>query len=239
MLEIHVDIRKAEQYLRGMHRDQIPFALSQALNKTALKVQSEVREDIQESFTLRRRDWAMRTVKIGRGDFAKKNRLRAIVRMESPGGGKRTDILAKFEKAHTKRPRGGSRLAIPVEVRTTKVGVTRKGQRPKSFEFVHHGGNVWIGKKRTFMIRNPDGTGGIYQRTGPRNKRGKRDTRDRRFRDKVVQRKDSSLRQLYRFTPTAGIDKRLHFEDTARKVVITTFHKEFAEAFKNAIRTAR
>lgn len=245
MLTVEIDTRPAEQFLTDLEKRQLPFILMRTLNRTGLKVQEAEREELDDSFTLRRKDWAHRNVKIRREDFAKKNRLRVMVRMEAPGDGSRSDILAKFEESGTKRPKDGSRLAIPVDVKTTRVGIVQKNQRPRSFDFVHVGGNVWRGEKRTFMIRRPDGTGGIYQRTGRRGRRRKDGSRGRgagrRQASDISTRKvrDLNVRTLFRFTPLARIEKRLQFEDTARRVVLDVWNPTFFEEFRNAMRTAR
>jgi hypothetical protein len=244
-LDVQVDTKTAASWLYRMHRDQIPFAAMQAINETALAVQRAEREELDESFTLRRRDWAHRNVKIRREDFAKKDKLQAIVRMEAPGRGDRSDILAKFEHPGKKRAKDGGRLAIPDDTPTAVVTVFRRRKRPRSFQFVHHGGDVWTGKDRTFMVRRPDGTGGIYQRTGKRGRRRKSGRRvggdGRRLASDVETRRtrDLNVRTLYRFTPEAKIEKRLHFEATARQVIITNWDRSFQKAFRRAIQTAR
>lgn len=244
MINVEVDTETASRWLRGLYSSQIPYALMRAINKTALQVQVAERRDMDQEFSLRRKDWAHRNVKIRRDDFATKTKLQAIVRIEAPGDRSRSDILAKFEETTTKKPKG-SHIAIPVDVRTTTVGIVRKNQRPRSFDFVHWGGNVWRGKDRTFMIRNPDGSGGIYQRTGRRGRKKKDGTRGhgagRRMASSVSshQDRDLNVRVLYRFTPLARIEKRLKFEDTARRVIVQVFDDNFAEAFRRAVETAR
>src|SRR5690606_37419170 len=82
---------------------QIPFATAQAINRTALDFQQEERSHLLKAFEVRRKQWVERNVKIGRGDFARKDKLKATVRMEAPGTG-RSDILAKFEEGGEKVP---------------------------------------------------------------------------------------------------------------------------------------
>lgn len=240
MITVEVDTETASRWLRGLYASQIPFALQRAINKTALQAQTRVRELMGSDFTLRRRDWALKNVKIRREDFATKAKLQAIVRMEAPGDGSRTDILAKFEKSGVKKPHDGGRLAVPVDVRTSRVTIIRKNERPRSLDFVHKGGVVWQGKKRTFMIRKPDGTGGIYQRTGKKGTKRRRGEGRRLASDVVTRRtRDMNVRILYRFTPLARIEGRLHFEDTARRVILQVWDANFAEAFEHAMRTTR
>ncbi len=223
MIRVTVKLSSALRSLDQVRQKQIPFATAKALNETALNVQKAERAQLEQGFKLRRRDWAFRNIKINRGDFATKSRLRAIVRIESPGGGARSDILGKFEDGGIKRPRMGSRIAIPGEVQRTKTGIVSKGLRPSALNFRPVGGNsrsnVMKGDKRTFLIRKPGGRGVILQRTG----RGKR----------------AGVRVLFFFRPSVRIDRRLRFHDTAVKTVQDTFNRNFGRAFAEAIRTAR
>lgn len=247
MISVTVDTSSVVPWLQSLHRDQIPYATMLALNELALAVQTAEREGIDQRFTLRRRDWARRNVKIRREDFAKKTQLRAIVRMEAPGSAGRTDILAKFEDGDTKRPRG-RRLAIPDDVRRSASGVIPKGKRPKAFHFKPMGGKtrtaryVLVGDSRTFAILNPDGTGGIYQRTGRKIRRRRTSgNQGRRLASDIQTRsvRDMNVRVLYRFTPQANIDSRLHFESTAREVIRVRFSRTFEEALQKAIAGGR
>lgn len=222
--------------LTDLERRQVPFALSQALNKTALEFQKQERKGIDEHFSLRRKSWAQRNVKIGRGDFATKKRLVATVRMEAPGDPSRSDVLAKFEAGGTKQPKDGGRLAIPDKARRGK-GVIPEKMRPKAFAFElvskKAGVEVYKGDNRTFMIKRADGTGGIYQRTGKVTKGGKTAGR-RRMREG----RDLNVRTLYRFTQSATIDSRLHFEATANGMNARISHN-FEEALAKAIQSGR
>lgn len=225
-LRVTVDTKPAEGFLNRLFREQIPFATARALNQTALDVQQAEREELSRNFTLRRRDWAMRNIKIRREDFARKHRLRAIVRVESPGGGDRSDILAKFEEGGIKRPSSGKRIAVPVDVRRTGTGIVSPSMRPGRLNFQPRGGkvfsnrsNVMVGDKRTVMIRQPGGRGVVLQRKG--------------------RRKARKLLLLYAFRPKVKLSPRLKFESTARREINQVFNKNFDREFRRAIETAR
>jgi hypothetical protein len=212
---------------------QLPFALKVAINDTAKDFQRVETRQIMKVFTIRRRTFAKRAVKIK--PFATKQKLEAKVSIDPPGGQARADIFAKFETPSIKRPRG-SRIAVPKEVRRTKTGIISKAKRPRSFQF-QRVGKALRGKQRTFLIKLPGGRGGIYQRTGPRGrKRG-----GRAMASTISTRKqfDTRIRTLYRFTPQAKIDDRLEFVDTGKKTVRAEFPKNFHQAFKKALATAR
>jgi hypothetical protein len=259
MIMVEVDTEEAMSFLRMLYSDQVPYAASLALNATGLQVQAAERREIGEAFTLRRRDWAMRNVKIGREDFATKTKLRTIVRMEAPGDASRSDILSKFEQGGTKRPREGKSLAVPGDVQRTGTGVIPRSKRPKAFNLrpahakgttvfrgkgrSRSGTTVLVGDKGVFAVLNADGTGAIYQRTGisvgPKGRRKR--YKGRRLASDIQTRqvRDMNIRTLYRFTPSAKVDSRLHFETTAKGVITARFSKNFEEAMAKAIAGGR
>lgn len=221
MIDFEVSTNAAEVsgFLMELFADQIPFATARAINRTAIAFQAEERDRLTDRFTIRR-PWVLQGVKINRGDFATKTKPEAIVRID-PG----RDFLIKFEEGGTKRPRSGTRLAVPDEARRTKTGVVTRAQRPRAFGFVEHGRGVkavvYRGQKRTFMVLRHSGRGEIYQRYGRRG------------------RGSGFVRRLFVFTPSVEVDARLEFEDTARRVVQTRFEDHFGEEFDRAVRTAR
>lgn len=238
-MEITVDTRDLIKGLNDFEQRQVPFALSNTLNDVAKLFQYRQREHMGSIFTVRRKQWVDNNVKIT--NFAKKGDLRAAVQIQSPGGGNRSDILAKFEDQTTKAPKSGRSIAVPVEAKRNASDIIPKGQRPRSFNFKQIGGagmakstrgmtkrmtggvlrgalQVFQGEKRTLMIRNAQGQGVILQRTG----RG---------------RKHEGLRLLYRLTPRVKIKPDLHFVVNAREAATHVkgfFAARFAEAMSSA-----
>lgn len=244
-MEITVSANTTEvsQLLRDLYKDQVPFASARAINRAALAFQKEQRQEMGGRFTLRRKSWAERSIKINRGDFAKKNNLVAIIRVETPGDASRSDILSQHEDGGTKKPKG-RHLAIPDEAKRTGAGIVRRDQRPKAFNFqATSNPKIWKGDKRTFLVLNNKGGGVILQRQGRKTpKRGR--TRENQGRNLVSdvrtrQVRDTNIRVLYRFATKADLDKRLEFVSTAEKVVPPAFLKAFPEEFAAAIRSAR
>ena len=248
-LSVQHNIKDVIRRLERVQRDQIPFATSLAINNTAKLIQAEERAALLRRFQVRRRQWVERNVKIIRFSNKRDVPIHAIVGIEAPGDPSRSDILGKFEKGGTKRPKDGKRLAVPDEVRRGKMAVVPKSRRPKAFDFKRHGSGpgveVYRGESRTFMIRRSDGTGGIYQRTGRQGRKRKDGTRGkgagRRLASDIGTRKvrDMNVRTLYRFTPQAKIDSRLRFEETARGTIQAQFARTFEEAFQRAIDAGR
>lgn len=234
---IRLEMTLPQAHLPAALGRQLPFIESLAINETAKGFQKKQRQHQLRVFTARRPRFIERAVKIK--PFSNKRQwpdVHAVVKIDPPGGQARADILAKFEEGGEKRPRDGSSLAIPTtDLKRTKTGIVPRSKRPRSFGFRRHGrgpeATVYVGKKRTFLIKYHDGeTGGIYQRTGRRSRRrsGRRSAR-------AVLGRDPSIRTLFRFTPRASIDRRLKFFENARGHVRANFSRNFHEAMRRAL----
>ena len=245
-LRVRADTGPLALALRGLYRDQLPFATAQAINRTLIAGQAAQREQMGRGFNLRRRDFAAKSIKIRGNERASKRSLEGIIRVETPGGGARSDIFTQHEDGGEKKPFSGTRLAVPQAVLRTKVGIIPRGQRPRAHEFSPMGGktrtarHVYRGKNRTWMLRNPDGTGGIWQRTGARSTKRRAGAGRRMASERDTRRTfDMNMKMLFRFTETATLDRRLNFEDTVTRTARETYPRHFAEEFAKAIKTAR
>lgn len=216
-ITIQVDSAAMQLAIRSF-RDQAAFAISRAINTTALGAQAAQVKHQRDVFTVRRADFVDRAVKIK--PFATKRSLVAVLSIDPPGGQARADILTKFEEGTPKVPRG-PRLAVPDGARRGKTGGVEPSLRPRALNFQPYGasGRVMRGDKRTVLIRLPGGRGGIYQRRGV----GKR----------------STLFRLFVFTPRAKTPRVLDFEKTIEASVRANFKRNFEIALAEAIRTAR
>lgn len=219
MITISMDARQFTKDLDAAGQRQIPFAMMKTLNNTAEDVQAEQQEHIARKFTLRRPTFILNTVKINRGDWATKEKLRSIVRIDPD-----RDVLSKFEDEGQKTPMfGGHSLAIPIEAKRSKSDIVSAGDRPKALELnpVSSSGSTKIakGKKRTFLIQRADGSGGIYQRIG----RGK----------------GSTIRLLYTLKTRVPLPRNLQFVENATRVVNEKMPINWTKWFAEAMRTAR
>lgn len=234
MIRIETNAR-AVALAMGRFADQMPYATSVAINNTALDFQARQRAYQQTKFNIKQRLWFERAVKITH--FAKKQEPWTDIKIDPPWRAPdgRSDVIAQHEEGGIVRPqRGHTRFAIPAEVGRLKSGSISRAKRPKAFEFHRvskRGVNeVYAGKNRTFMIKKPGGTGGIYQRTGRKTRRA----------SNIASRRvhDMNLRTLYRFTPMAKLDARLDFRENAHGVVQARFDEYFSAAFDRAIASA-
>ncbi len=245
---VETNSEEVSDAMQALFRDQVPYARSVAINTTLKRIQKAEREDLRDRFTLRRPRWADMNIKIRREDFATKSKPEGAIRLESPGDGDRSDILGKFEEPGTKRPtRGRKGLAVPQErLKRTGSGVIPSKLKPKALGFKRvgtssSGAQVFrAATGRIWMLRNPDGTGGIFQRVGSRATK-KRAGAGRRMASDVSTRKsrDVHLQPLFIFTPSASFDRRLRFEETADQVFQAHGVGDFKEAFERAIVTRR
>jgi hypothetical protein len=128
MLELQLVGRAdVERALQGLGR-QLPFARAQLLNQLANAAQAETRKHVEARFTLRRRDFVLRTIYRKPGeDFATKAVGLAAVRINEE-----RDFLAKFEEGGIKRPREGRSVAIPVDARRNKSDIVTPANRPRA-----------------------------------------------------------------------------------------------------------
>lgn len=238
-MKVHVDDREVQRKLKELER-QIPFGVAKGINRTAEQVQAVQRQHQRRVFTVRRPAFVDRGVKISQ--FANKRVPVARIEILPPGGADRASILTQHEPGGTKRPKDGRSLSVPHAARRGKRDLVPQVLRPKNLELVPHGrsGRVLVGKERTVLIRGAGGQGGlILQRQGPRNKRGQKDSRDHRYRSKVVARKGSTLVLLYRLAIRAKISPRLRFHENARQVVRQSLARNVTEAVRDALATAR
>lgn len=227
---MHTPARTATELSRSLQatmRKQIPYATALAVNATAESVQRAQRAGQRERFTIRREQWADRSVKIRRGEFATKRNPVAIIRIEAPGADPgRSQILTQHEDGGEKKPRGQS-LAVPKEARANVRVIIRKNQRPRAFEFGpgRRGprATVYQGERRTFMIRLHNRSGWILRRVAKQ--------RIRKLFD--------GTKLLYTLTPKAKLKPRLAFIRTAERTARKEIGPNMDRALAKAMATAR
>lgn len=219
-ITVSVDTVEVIAWARELFQDQIPYATAKAINATALDFQRVQRRHQEEIFTIRRKQFFDRAVKIS--TFARKDSPTAVVGIDPPGGQSRADVITQHEEGGTKLPEGKS-LTIPDAAKRTQGGggIIRKRDRPRAYDFkrvsTRGATEVMKGNRRTFLIRNADGSGVIRQRTGP----GEFGT----FKGTVV---------LFRLTPKGAIEPVLDFYENAEKTVDDVFGDHFVREFYKA-----
>lgn len=221
MAEIRVSTNAAQvsAAVRTFFQDQFPFAASRAINRVMVEAQRAQREHQRTIFEQRRPRWQEMNVKIRREDFARKDKLEGIIRMEAPGQ-QRTDILGKFETEEWKVPFRSSAIFVPTEdVPRSGARIMRKW-RPKNLRLRPHGvksDRVKVGRHRTFMILDPSLKRGVLF--------------ERELGEDPM--------PLYFIVPRVDIEPELDFIVNVTRVVDQRFVPIFEETFFQAVRSAR
>ena len=216
MLSITVDILPATRGLTEVQVNQIPFALSKAINDTAKQFQALEFAHLQSVMTLRRPDWVQRSIKIGH--FATKAEPWGVVAISPPGstGFSRRDILTKFEDETDKRSRKpGGMVAVPLDgVKRNRRDIIPMNQRPASFHFRQVGNRI-LGDRGAFIVKTAGG------------------------RELILQRSRGEVRALYLLVPDVHITPDLMFTSIALSTVERFWAGNFSDAFELAMRTAK
>lgn len=229
MFNITVDVDPLARFMQRT-AGQVPFAMSRALNATVLEAQAEERAVLDREFTIRRQQFITRQIKIPKGGFARKDRLRAVLEVDP-----RFDLLQKFEAGGRKTPRRGSHLTVPAYGEALpKSKVIPASLRPRALELAEGAAVQFSRTKKTKLTKQRGkerraGQGrfrtylvpdvGIFQRKG----RGK----------------SSYTVPLYIFDDEVPIPSTLHFYDTAVATHRRVFRRALLREWANAIKTSR
>jgi hypothetical protein len=141
MIEVQIDQKALGDALRaiGLVGPKARYAASLGINRTLNEAQDAIRAGITERFTLRRKDFILRTIYRKPGeDWATKDNLRGAVRVNPE-----QNFLAKFEEGGLKTPRSGRALAVPVDVRRNKADIIPRNQSVRALlasgkAFIHN-----------------------------------------------------------------------------------------------------
>ena len=206
-------------------RQQLPFALSLAINNIVTDAQRAIQAKLPTEFHLRHQSFITNTVKIAAADRATKTNLVARVRIDPT-----RDFLAKFEDGGTKVPLSASALAVPI-IRLWK-----------SQDLIIRRTDPLNVKRLMALIQSQGG-----KQVGPFNKRGAKKQqavsyflmRSQNGRTLIMQRQGSTLNVVWAFEPDVLIPASLHFESTALETALSVAPRRFDEALARAIATAR
>lgn len=224
---------------------QARYAAVRGLDRTGRHAQQQHVQHLLTSgeFTIRREQFARRADKITKFPNRREQNPALVLEVQPPGGIQRADVWGQHEDGGEKKPVDGRRLMIPADdVKRGKSGVVSDAMRPKALAFKPMGRatNVLQGAKRTFMIRNADGTGAIYQRTGKKATKRKAGDGRRLVSDVETRRtRDVTIRKLYGATPRAKLLRKLGFHEVTEKAARERLEADFLEAYDQAMRTRR
>lgn len=219
MIEVTVDAGSVDAGFSELEEQQIPFALSKAINATGLQFQQiQVAHDAS-IFTQRRADWQAKSIKVTHFSTKRENWMDIEVMPPGADGASRADILAKFESDTTKLPFKGQHVAIPTsQIKRTKRDIVADSMRISHLN-LHPDGNRIIGDQRTFLIKLANGNSLILQRVGHGGK--------------------STTASVWLLVPLVHITPDLEFQSNAEAVVNSAWVPNFEQAFTDAMATAK
>lgn len=205
-MKINVAIDNRELLLKLQNGEKrLAYAVVNALNSTAKRIQTEVREKVVGDFTVRQKQFIQRQVaKIERTSFANVRRGQAWVEVEV-GHAPRL-LLSKFEQGGERLPFVGKNIALPVIGGPARPALSRRVPKRWTFEALQLQETTTRGGKRVVASAQQS----VYVVPGVG----------------VFQRVGGETRMVYAFVPTMTLDERLEFVRTARSVADRWFHED-------------
>jgi len=246
MIQIKVDTSGA-MILLAQATDQLPYAMSLALNRVANDGQKAEQARVKSVFKLRQETFVIRGIKIEKLDRATKNSWSVVISIPAT-----QDFLDKFEMGDPKTPRVGKWLWIPnSDVFKNKIINRGNPLHPKNLHFQKSKGGQLQGDQRTFMLKTKAGMPLVIQRIDQKLAKGsysimKSMTLDnvhtgmgpRTKKQKAIHR-SAGTRLLYRLVSRVPTPVRLAFVDTITNEVMRTWPSRIEDAVSEALRTAR
>jgi hypothetical protein len=230
VISIHLNADAAISKLSDLELRQLPYAMKLGSQSHGRGNPGCAVSSPRQAFTIRR-PWVQKYgIKIGKGDFATKEKAWVTIQINPDA-----DFLIKFEDGGLKRPRGSAQaLAIPIEARRNKADIVQASQRPRAFQFQRASSSVgsrttiYRGNNNTMLLQKPDGSGVILQRMARAQKGVKRGPGQ-----------DPHLKLLYILRPTAPIKPTLQFYEIGKRVGHERFAINMQGMLAYAIKTAK
>ena len=235
-MQVSINVDSTALLLRMRNGEKrLAYAVVNAINSTAKRIQEAERRQVESEFTVRKKEFIRRQAAIIK-PFASVKQGRAYA--EVAVGTKPRLLLSAFERGFVRTPHteGARRIAVPVTggaarpqfdqpvpveftfrrlrlKKDTKRGGKRKATNV-TFRQTKKG--QWKGAQRTFILLQTAQAplGGVFQRIGP----GKGD-----------------IRMIYSFKPPHKVDARLEFVETAEKEAQLWFGEEMEREVVKAL----
>lgn len=205
-ISVRVDAASALNALRKGEK-RFAYAVSNAINNTALEVQRAMRDRVSRVFTLRRKGFLLRMAAVI-SPFAKPvaGQLRARIMVgEAP-----RLLLSGYEDGALRRPVVGRHVAMAIVGGPARR--TLAASWPKRYRFdalgLHRVGRSIRGTSRTYVVPGV----GVYQRRGP-----------------------NATEKVISFRPEFRLDRRLGFVATGRALVAARFRPELEAQVRSSL----
>ncbi len=219
MLDVRADIKEVTRYLDRIQKKQIPFAASQALNKTAFYVRGKEQQAAKRKLD-RPTPWTLKGFQYRK---ATKSRLWADVFIED----KRWEYMRWQVEGGTRQKRASSGEAVPVTIHLNKYGNIPGRYQGKLQNL--------ISRPDTFM-GTVKGIKGLWQR-GNISAKGQFSMARKRKNGARAQAKN--LKLLVRLEQSVSYKKRLDFKGVAKRHANNRCPWEFKRQMSRALASAR
>lgn len=252
MISVKVDISGLERRMQALHSEQVPFALKEAINKTAALVVEAEKKEMRNVFD-RPRQYTLNSVAIFKG--ATKQNPRAIVNIKNIGGKgvPASKYLAAQVKGGTRRMKRFEKalqmagamppgfFAVPGDAARMDAGGNMEGGQIvqilaffKAFPENGYKANMTDKGRKKLAKGTKKQPGGFVYFVGQPGK-GLPLGIWQRFTFPG----GGALKPVLIFVPNATYQPRFDFYGVARKTVEREFPKQFKIALAGAIKTAR
>lgn len=210
MTTITIDTTAARNAL-GRLAKQVNYAASRAMNGVMYEAQAELRRELGQHFTVRRRTFIEQSIKVK--PTHKNNLVGAIGVFPRPNSSIDEALAAQEFGGDRPNPNGG-RVAVPLAARPTPTAITPPGK--------------WPGKlKNTFTLKGQKGFDLLLQRT------------KKRTHGPVQKGHDPNLKVMYALAPRIHVRKRWNFVSTVMDVTRRLLPQRMQQELANALRTAK
>ena len=192
---------------------QLPFAMNQAINRTAKLAVEAGRLEVETHFTIRKA-WILNRVRVLQ--YSNTGTLTAVVGIDPRVQGAPL-LLGFFEEGEggVKEPIHGPELAVPLTGGPARPSFPDPVQT--QFRYTNLQFTERKGRKKTFIIPGV----GIFERVKPQEHRG-----------------DDSIVMVYAFKPSVPLRTRMEIRRVMEEMIRLRFGQIFAEEFRNDILTA-
>ena len=244
-LGINVDINEAIKKLDLFRKEQLPYALSVAINETAVEAKEAIKNEMSRVFD-NPTDWTLNSLYVKKGN--KRNPAATVwVKNKTSSGPAPVNWLIPETE-------GGKRKYKRMEKALQSIGALPTGMMvyPTKFADLDAKGNVKAGQVTQILAYlKAFGSGGyksnmdakgrkrMTSRTGYAYFVGKPKGKIAGIWKRVNQASDSMIQPIFYFIPSPTYRPRLDFYGVANKTFSSRFQANFNKAMKQAIETAR
>ena len=227
-VEIQADFSNLIKGLDSLAKTQIPWAVTQTLNRVGEKAKEDLKSDLKNEFTLRNQ-YTERGIRQARAQKSDWPFVSTEVGSVSP-------YMGLQAVGGVKRSKGPSPLGIPLNARPSQMQIIPYGIR------IHKIMSGSLSIKRNFVpIHLSDGRTMIIQHIAPKGRKNRR----RNGKSQIHKPRPHTGKRgwlsvmLYKAMPSVMIPRRWRIEEIVEKSVEKNLESEFNKAMEGALKTMR